>query len=816
MASDQDLLFKTLLMSISNQLTTEDLEKMKFGLELPQGTLEDVQKPFELFRRMMNAKLLSAENRGHLASLLQFAGRFDLCNELMQHRVSQFGPTEETSAFDARQCYAGDLPCRPPHFYGRSQTLDEIVEVLSKDNGQRLVIITGPPGYGKSCLAQTIGHTMIEKQFKVIFLCLREIKSVDKMSAKILLALNVCQGLANKQCDLAKSHLRSLTTKTILILDNAEDLLSQEDTRHDFNNFIDHVAKFAQNVKCVIASRVWCPASSRHPVKLLALENDAAAELLQVKVQECTMLTLEDHEATTIANLCFNVPLILNAAAAYLEFVSPQKLIEILEESSAPINLADMDDLSPEFKMRRFLKGCLQQLGQEDQEALVSLAVFPAAFDYEQAARVYDSPRLDVTLMQLVKRSLVHCDVKSKQYFVHQVIQLCCKENAENDERLCACYNKARERFVEHYLALITELHRGFLSKGHMQQNLCRYFAEEQYIIQAIWWAAKGGTALATRCVEILNNAVIFLAKVMKRSEFEEVYELVLSAFQGDLRLVADCLTCVGIKQIYSCECHRACNVTSERGYRVLQRALEIYDQLNLTEGELVLQCYSKVARCMAKNGNPSRALELSARALEAREKKGEEEPLKYAACCNDRAVVQSSLNNHVEALSLRERALSAYIDQLDDHPFTGTLYNYLGNDSLALGNFDKAVEYFSKALIIRKKVLGFYHQETARSLHDLGVAYKMKEDFGNAMKQLDEAVAVQEQLFDVPHEKLKSLQEKSELCCRLNLPDCEAAVQELQVKIQDCKEQMAQAKEFNNVRLERIMNFASNNNVIP
>lgn len=102
MASDQDLLFKTLLMSISNQLTTEDLEKMKFGLELPQGTLEDVQKPFELFRRMMNAKLLSAENRGHLASLLQFAGRLDLYNELMQHRVSQFGPTEGELKFTAK------------------------------------------------------------------------------------------------------------------------------------------------------------------------------------------------------------------------------------------------------------------------------------------------------------------------------------------------------------------------------------------------------------------------------------------------------------------------------------------------------------------------------------------------------------------------------------------------------------------------------------------------------------------------------------------------------------------------------------------
>ena len=83
-------------------------------------------------------------------------------------------------------------------------------------------------------------------------------------------------------------------------------------------------------------------------------------------------------------------------------------------------------------------------------------------------------------------------------------------------------------------------------------------------------------------------------------------------------------------------------------------------------------------------------------------------------------------------------------------------------------------------------------------------------------MKQLDEAVAVQEKLFDVPHEKLKSLQEKNDLCCRLNLPGCEAAVQELQVKIQECEEQMAQAREFNNMRLERIMSFTSNNNVTP
>ena len=94
MASDQDpsLSFKSLLMTISDKLTKEDLDKMKFGLELPQGKLEDVQKPFELFRRMMDAEKLSEENRGHLASLLQFAGRIDLSNELLT--ASQLQHTE--------------------------------------------------------------------------------------------------------------------------------------------------------------------------------------------------------------------------------------------------------------------------------------------------------------------------------------------------------------------------------------------------------------------------------------------------------------------------------------------------------------------------------------------------------------------------------------------------------------------------------------------------------------------------------------------------------------------------------------------------
>lgn len=520
--------------------------------------------------------------------------------------------------------------------------LKEIVRVLSEWNGKRLVVITGLPGYGKSCLAQRIGHTMKENGFQVIFLCLREIRSVGKMSAKILRALkaNVGQGLMNNPHELALSYLKSLTTRTTLILDNAEDLICDENSKQEFYSFVNQVAQFAGQVKCVITSRVDCPASCqtpRHSVKLLVLENDAAAKLLQEKVKE-TGCFLEDQQAKTIAQLCFNIPLILHAAAAYMEAIPPETLIQSLESHFGAIEISSMGELFPELQMRGFLSECLQQLGADFEEDLYSLAVFPTAFSYQQAQRVCCSKtRLPTALLQLVKRSLVHRELHSNHYFVHQVIQLCCKEKAKTDERLRACYSQAQARFIENYLNLITELHQEFLCKGNLEKSLCRFWAEEQNIVQAIWWATAG-TTLPARCAKILNEAVVFLAKVMKNAQFEEIYEVVLSATKGDLRLVADCLTCVGIKHIYSCECHRSCSVVTERAYRVLTRALEIYEKLNLTEGELVAQCYSKIGRCMAKNGNPSRALELSAKALAIREQRRPDEPLKYAACCNDLA----------------------------------------------------------------------------------------------------------------------------------------------------------------------------------
>lgn len=73
-------------------------------------------------------------------------------------------------------------------------------------------------------------------------------------------------------------------------------------------------------------------------------------------------------------------------------------------------------------------------------------------------------------------------------------------------------------------------------------------------------------------------------------------------------------------------------------------------------------------------------------------------------------------------------------------------------------------------------------------------------------MEKLSAAVDIQEALFDVPHEKLKSLELQKEICAHLS--DKDAKIEGLEKKIQECESEMNQAKDANNQRLEKILHI--------
>lgn len=87
----QDMSFNSCLLSISNQLTREDLKKMKFVLPdcIPQGKLQSVGEPYELFSLMMEYELLAQDNTDLLSELLKSTGKMNLNNLLQDFLAPQ-------------------------------------------------------------------------------------------------------------------------------------------------------------------------------------------------------------------------------------------------------------------------------------------------------------------------------------------------------------------------------------------------------------------------------------------------------------------------------------------------------------------------------------------------------------------------------------------------------------------------------------------------------------------------------------------------------------------------------------------------------
>jgi len=84
----------------------------------------------------------------------------------------------------------------------------------------------------------------------------------------------------------------------------------------------------------------------------------------------------------------------------------------------------------------------------------------------------------------------------------------------------------------------------------------------------------------------------------------------------------------------------------------------------------------------------------------------------------------------HLAAIETRRLfVLPDYESILGDHPFVATTLSKIANSYHALGDYDNAIKFTRRALEIRKQLLGD-HQETARSLYDLGVALSARKEY--------------------------------------------------------------------------------------
>ena len=102
------------------------------------------------------------------------------------------------------------------------------------------------------------------------------------------------------------------------------------------------------------------------------------------------------------------------------------------------------------------------------------------------------------------------------------------------------------------------------------------------------------------------------------------------------------------------------------------------------------------------------------------------------AVVCMSFLSTDSLMTQRKHEAAIETRRLSVLPDYekiLGDHPFVATTLSWIANSYHALGDYDNAINATRRALEIQEKFLG-EHQETARSLYDLGVALSEKKEY--------------------------------------------------------------------------------------
>lgn len=118
----------------------------------------------------------------------------------------------------------------------------------------------------------------------------------------------------------------------------------------------------------------------------------------------------------------------------------------------------------------------------------------------------------------------------------------------------------------------------------------------------------------------------------------------------------------------------------------------------------------------------------------------------------------EKALEYYDKALDVRERTLG------NDHPYTATTYNNMAGVYKEQGDYEKALEYYEKDLEISERTLGNDHPSTATTYNNMAGVYKAQGDYKKALEYLEKALTVFMAKLGVNHPYTQSTQVSAEI----------------------------------------------------
>lgn len=311
----------------------------------------------------------------------------------------------------------GNIPQQVSSFHGREREISELHMLLRQD-GVRLVTLTGPGGIGKTRLALEIAAGLRDAYPDGIwFVDLAPVQDPQQVMGVIA---QTC-GLPEQSDSSTQILMRWLRTKRLLlIIDNYEHVIESA-------LLVTEILRTAAQVQILITSRMCLRLMGEHEyqVRSLSLSETAFAATTLLHFSDavqlfadrarCVQPSLQLNSATApiIHEICLRLeglPLAIELAAARIRVFSPEQLLERLQSATLALLDAGKRDLpARQQTMRATIAWSYQLLHPDQRRLLARLSVFVGGWTLEASEVVGAEDGLVVidALEDLVEQSLV-------------------------------------------------------------------------------------------------------------------------------------------------------------------------------------------------------------------------------------------------------------------------------------------------------------------------------------------------------------------------------------------------------------------------
>ena len=417
----------------------------------------------------------------------------DLERAILRHEPALAAPTPRARA-------ALRLPAPPTPLIGRQLEIAAVAALL-REEGARLVTLTGPGGTGKTRLALAVAEALgPEVRDGVFFVDLAAVWDGDLFAPAIAEALAVPESDEPPARSLA-DHLG--TKRLLLVLDNLEQLLPAIAV-------IAELLSAAPRLLVLATSRAALRLSAEHeyPVPPFARPDEGlpfeelvrgdAVRLFAGRARAVDpSFQLTEENAPSVAHICRRLdglPLAIELAAARSRLLPPRAMADRLDRSLDMLVGGPRDAPTRQRTLRATLDWSHEALGEAERAVFARLAVFAGGCTLEAAEAVCgeNGGAVLAPLSNLVDVNLVQSgpgiDGRARFTLLETIREYALERLTEMGDE-----DRVRERHCRHLVAQAEQAYETLVSGGVGEAVYATLDVEHDNFRAALAWTAHAG-----------------------------------------------------------------------------------------------------------------------------------------------------------------------------------------------------------------------------------------------------------------------------------------------------------------------------------